>query len=129
MTFLTDIVLKQLRGQGVRTIVDNLSAHKTEQVKPLLAERPDVEMHFTPIYSSRLDQVGLWIGRIERDVTVRGVFISGAVRLSCLSSPLSGWADRTVATRSTRGLDRQRAQLSRTRRSERVAKRRQLKVG
>ena len=33
-------------------------------------------MHFTPTYSSWLNQVGLWFAKIERDVIARGVFTS-----------------------------------------------------
>jgi hypothetical protein len=35
-----------------------------------------VRLHFTPIYSSWLNQVELWFARIERDVIARGVFTS-----------------------------------------------------
>ena len=33
-------------------------------------------MHFTPTYSSWLNQVELWFAKIERDVIARGVFPS-----------------------------------------------------
>ncbi len=33
-------------------------------------------MHFTPTYSSWLNQVELWFAKIERDVIARGVFTS-----------------------------------------------------
>ena len=33
-------------------------------------------MHLTPTYSSWLNQVELWFGKIERDAIVRGVFTS-----------------------------------------------------
>lgn len=33
-------------------------------------------MHFTPTYSSSLNQVELWFAKIERDVIARGVFTS-----------------------------------------------------
>jgi transposase len=35
-----------------------------------------VKLHFTPTYSSWLNQVELWFAKIERDVIVRGVFRS-----------------------------------------------------
>jgi hypothetical protein len=41
-----------------------------------LTENPNVHMHFTPTYSSWLNQVELWFARIERDVIARGVFTS-----------------------------------------------------
>ena len=78
VAFLTDIVLNQPRGQEIHVIADNLSSHKTELVKTFLTEHPNVQLHFTPTYSSWLNQVELWFGRIERDVIARGVFTSVA---------------------------------------------------
>ena len=39
---------------------------------------PKVRFHFTPTYSSWLNQVELWFSKIERDVVARGVFTSVA---------------------------------------------------
>jgi hypothetical protein len=33
-------------------ILDNLSAHKTKQVQTFLSDHPNVQLHFTPTYSS-----------------------------------------------------------------------------
>ncbi len=76
VAFLTDIVANQPRGKEIHVIADNLSAHKTKQVDAFLAAHPNVHMHFTPTYSSWLNQVELWFGKIERDVIARGVFTS-----------------------------------------------------
>jgi hypothetical protein len=35
-----------------------------------------VHLHFTPTYSSWLNQVEIWFAKIERDVIARGVFKS-----------------------------------------------------
>jgi len=35
-----------------------------------------VTLHFTPTYSSWLNQVELWFSKIERDLIYRGVFTS-----------------------------------------------------
>jgi transposase len=45
-------------------IADNLSAHKTGQVKEFLAAHRNVHLHFTPTYSSWLNQVELWFSKI-----------------------------------------------------------------
>jgi transposase len=76
VAFLTDIVVNQPRGKEIHVIADNLSAHKTAQVKDFLEAHRDVHMHFTPTYSSWLNQVELWFSKIERDVIARGVFTS-----------------------------------------------------
>jgi transposase len=76
VAFLTDIVVNQPRGKEIHVIADNLSAHKTGQVKEFLEANPKVHLHFTPTYSSWLNQVELWFSKIERDVIARGVFTS-----------------------------------------------------
>ena len=57
-------------------ILDNLSAHKTKGVEAFLEEHPNVQLHYTPTYSSWLNQVELWFARVEREVIARGVFTS-----------------------------------------------------
>jgi DDE superfamily endonuclease len=57
-------------------IADTLSAHKSKPVMDFLAVHPKVHLHFTPTYSSWLNQVELWFSKIERDVIARGVFTS-----------------------------------------------------
>ena len=76
VAFLTDIVVNQPRGKEIHVIADNLSAHRTVQVKDFLEAHCNVHLHFTPTYSSWLSQVELWFSKIERDVIERGVFTS-----------------------------------------------------
>jgi len=76
VAFLTDLVTSQPNGQEIHVIADNLSAHKTGRVEAFLAQYPKVQLHFTPTYSSWLNQVELWFAKIEHDVIARGVFTS-----------------------------------------------------
>ena len=76
VAFLTDIVVNQPRGKEIHVIADNLSAHKTKRVDAFLGEHRNVHLHFTPTYSSWLNQVELWFAKIERDVISRGIFTS-----------------------------------------------------
>jgi len=76
VAFLTDLVAHQPKGKEIHVISDNLSAHKTKQVDAFLSEHPNLHMHFTPTYSSWLNQVERWFAKIERDVIARGVFTS-----------------------------------------------------
>ena len=66
----------QPTGKEIHVIVDNRSAHKTARVEAFLALDPRMPLHFTPTYSSWLNQVELWFAKIERDVIARGVFTS-----------------------------------------------------
>ena len=65
-----------LAGRRSTSFVDNLSAHKTKRVEEFLAAHPNVHLHYTPTYSSWLNQVENWFSKIERDVIARGVFTS-----------------------------------------------------
>lgn len=76
VAFLSDIVANQPRKKEIHVIADNLSAHKTARVDEFLDQNPTVHLHFTPTYSSWLNQVELWFAKIERDVIARGVFTS-----------------------------------------------------
>ena len=78
VAFLSDIVANQPRGREIHVICDNLSAHKTKSVVEFLTEHPNVKIHYTPTYSSWLNQVELWFAKIERDVIARGIFSSVA---------------------------------------------------
>jgi transposase len=76
VAFLDQIVANQPEGKRIHVIADNLSAHKTKKVQAFLQDHPHVSLHFTPTYSSWLNQVELWFSKIERDVIARGVFTS-----------------------------------------------------
>jgi transposase len=74
--FLSDVVDERPARQQIHIILDNLSAHKTQAVRDFLAAHANVQLHFTPTYSSWLNQVEIWFSKIERDVIARGVFTS-----------------------------------------------------
>lgn len=76
LRFLDRLIDRYPRSQEIHVILDNLSAHKTKTVQAWLAAHPNVHFHFTPTYSSWLNQVELWFAKIERDVIARGIFTS-----------------------------------------------------
>jgi transposase len=76
--FLTDVMGKARWAREIHIVLDNLSAHRTPAVQEFLAENPKVHFHFTPTYSSWLNQVELWFAKIQRDVIDRGIFTSVA---------------------------------------------------
>jgi transposase len=76
--FLDGVLASVPKRQAVHIIADNLSAHKTKQVAAWLEAHPRVAMHYTPTYSSWLNQVELWFAKIERDMIARGIFTSTA---------------------------------------------------
>lgn len=76
VAFLGEILASQPAKREIHVIADNLSAHKTEKVTEFVAEHPHIHLHYTPTYSSWLNQVELWFAKIERDVIARGIFTS-----------------------------------------------------
>jgi hypothetical protein len=57
VTFLWDLIDQTPDGMDLHCIVDNLSAHGTDQVAELLEHNPRVHLHFTPTHASWLNQV------------------------------------------------------------------------
>src|SRR5437899_2755086 len=78
VAFLEGLVKRTAWAQQIHVVLDNLSAHKTKEVERFLAAHPKVRFHFTPTYSSWLNQVELWFAKTQRDVIARGVFTSVA---------------------------------------------------
>ena len=78
VAFLSEVVATQPADREIHIILDNLSAHKTPLVTDFLNQHPNVKLHFTPTYSSWLNQVEIWFSKVERDVITRGIFTSVA---------------------------------------------------
>jgi len=76
VAFLGALAAAQPKRQEIHIILDNLSTHKTRRVEDFLARHRQVRLHFTPTYSSWLNQVELWLNKLERDVIARGIFRS-----------------------------------------------------
>ena len=74
--FLAQVMATAKWAREIHIVLDNLSAHKTKAVDEFLRVHPKVRFHFTPTYSSWLNQVEIWFSKIERDVIARGVFTS-----------------------------------------------------
>lgn len=74
--FLEDIVADHHEDQQIHVICDNVSSHKTALVETWLLLTPNVRIHYTPTYSSWLNQVEIWFAKIQRDVIARGIFPS-----------------------------------------------------
>ncbi len=60
----------------VHLIVDNYATHKHPKVRTWLAQRPRYHIHYTPTYSSWLNQVERWFGLITQRAIRRGSFRS-----------------------------------------------------
>jgi transposase len=78
LRFLGRLVAPLPARQEIHVILDNFRAHKTPAVRDWLTAHPNVRFHFTPTYSSWLNQIELWFARIEREMLARGIFTSVA---------------------------------------------------
>ena len=80
--------------EEIHVILDNLSTYKTKLVEAFLDEHPNVTLHFTPTYSSWLNQVELWFSKVQRDVLSRGIFTSTADLARKLRRYIDAYAKR-----------------------------------
>lgn len=74
--FLSELVETQPADTPIHIIADNLSTHKTKAVQGFLSAHPNVQLHYTPTYSSWLNQVEIWFSKIQRHLIARGIFES-----------------------------------------------------
>lgn len=67
---------RSYRNKTLHIIVDNLSVHKDAKVKEWLKGKRKIKLHFTPTYSSWLNQVEIWFNILSKDVLKGAVWKS-----------------------------------------------------
>ena len=76
LRFLKDIDANVPGGMDTHLVLDNLSTHKHPAVKAWITKHPRFHLHFTPTYSSWLNQIERWFGIITDRAIRRGSFTS-----------------------------------------------------
>ena len=76
IAFLRQIDANTPAELDLHVIVDNYATHKHPKVKVWLARHPRFHFHFTPTYSSWLNQVEIFFGIITKQAIRRGSFAS-----------------------------------------------------
>jgi putative transposase len=76
LSFLRHLEANTPADLDLHLIVDNYATHKHPRVRAWLARRPRFHLHFTPTYSSWLNQVERWFGLITQRAIRRGSFHS-----------------------------------------------------
>ena len=76
LAFLEHIEESVPKDMDLHLVLDNYSTHKHPKVRAWLAQRPRYHLHFTPTYSSWLNQVERWFGLITQRAIKRGSFQS-----------------------------------------------------
>jgi transposase len=67
---------RKFRNKKLHIIADNLSIHKHTMVKEWLSTKRKITLHFTPTYSSWLNQVEIWFNILTKDVVKGGIWQS-----------------------------------------------------
>jgi putative transposase len=76
LSFLRHIEANVPEQLHVHLTCDNYATHKHARVRAWLARRPRFHLHFTPTYSSWLNQVERWFALITNQAIRRGSFDS-----------------------------------------------------
>lgn len=76
LSFLSTLDREAPKGYEVHAIVDNHSAHMTEEVRQWLHSHPRFRLHFTPTHSSWLNAVEGWFSKLTAKRLRRGSFRS-----------------------------------------------------
>jgi len=73
LSFLKELYKKYPR-KHLHIIVDNLNVHKHQMIKEWVESKKRITLHFTPTYSSWLNQVEIWFNILTKDVLKGGVW-------------------------------------------------------
>lgn len=76
LTFLRHIDANVPEDLDIHLVIDNYATHKHAKVRNWLAARPRYHVHYTPTYSSWLNQVEIWFNIITQKAIRRGTFRS-----------------------------------------------------
>jgi len=76
LAFLKHVEQQVPDNLEIHAIVDNYATHKHKSVKGWLARHPRWHIHYTPTYSSWLNQVEIWFNIITQKAIRRGTFSS-----------------------------------------------------
>src|SRR5579864_833190 len=101
LRFLQDIDDHVAHELDVHLVVDNYATHKTPRVMRWLAKRPRFHMHFTPTYSSWLNQVERLFAELTNKAIRRGSFRSVRSLEYAINAYLSARTDAPFAWTAT----------------------------
>ncbi len=76
LKFLKTIDMNVPKNLAIHLVLDNYATHKHPKVKRWLALRPRYQVHYTPTYSSWLNQAEIWFHLITQKAIRRGTFKS-----------------------------------------------------
>jgi transposase len=80
-------------GSDLHVVLDNVSTHKTTDVRAWLARHPRITFHFTPTSASWMNQVETWFGILSRQAIRRGSFRSVKELVAMIAAFTLTWHD------------------------------------
>jgi transposase len=89
--FLELIDRRVPKGLAVHLVLDNYATHKTEAVRTWLLRHPRFVFHFTPTYSSWMNQVERWFAALTTKYLQRSVHRSVAELTRGIKEWTDGW--------------------------------------
>ncbi len=75
LSFLKSLY-RRYPGKELHIVLDNLSVHKNKKVMAWVEKRRKLTLHFTPTYSSWMNQIEIWFNILTKDVLKGGVWHS-----------------------------------------------------
>ena len=91
--------------QDLHVILDNVSTHKTPDLRAWLARHPRIAFHFTPTSASWLNQVETWFSVLTRQAIRRGSFGSVKELIAMIDRFTSSWNEGATPFMWTRTAD------------------------
>jgi transposase len=79
--------------QELHVILDNVSSHKTPDIRSWLERHPRITFHFTPTSASWLNQVETWFSVLTRQAIRRGSFNSVKELITMIDTFTTSWND------------------------------------
>lgn len=76
LQFLNHVEAQVPKHLDIHLVVDNYATHKHSKIRNWIASRPRYHIHYTPTYSSWLNQVEIWFNIITQKAIRRGTFRS-----------------------------------------------------
>ncbi len=76
LQFLREIEANVPKDLDIHLVLDNYATHKHPKVRRWISARPRYHIHYTPTYSSWLNQVEIWFNIITQKAIRRGSFKS-----------------------------------------------------
>jgi len=105
IAFLAEIDHQVNDDLAIHLICDNLSAHKAAPVHTWLLAHPRFVLHFTPTYSSWLNQVERWFAELQRRRLDRGCFCSTDELTCALEEWIATWNTNAKPFKWTKNAD------------------------